>query len=205
MDALNFLPWRAQARQRRLRHWQLGLAVAVLGALVASGVVYLGLQQEVQAEQARLAQERQQLQQAQAAMQQLRTEEAALRQLQQQWRWSQALQPLRDWPATLMQWLASGFPAGVQLQQLEWQEAGWTLQGQAASADAVMALTDAVTEAGLDGRLLQKEHALMPGQAATGVLLLRWEWGASMVPDLRPLPAAMPAGAAASAAVGDAP
>ena len=60
MDALNFLPWRAQARQRRLRHWQLGLAVAVLGALVASGVVYLGLQQEVQAEQARLAQERQQ-------------------------------------------------------------------------------------------------------------------------------------------------
>ena len=28
MDALNFLPWRAQARQRRLRFWQLGLALA---------------------------------------------------------------------------------------------------------------------------------------------------------------------------------
>lgn len=198
MDALNFLPWRAQARQRRLRFWQLGLALAVLSGLALNVMVYTGLQQALQREQTRAEQERQQLQQARQAMQQLHTEEAALHQLQQQWQWRQALQPLREWPPLLMQWLATGMPEGVQLRQLEWQEAGWSLQGETARADALPALGDAVAEAGLDGRLLQQEHGVTSGAGGQGAWLLRWEWGQRMLPDLRPLPT-MPAGASSSA------
>lgn len=75
MDALNFLPWRAQARQRRLRFWQLGLALAMLSGLALNVMVYTGLQQALQREQTRAEQERQQLQQARQTMQQLHTAE----------------------------------------------------------------------------------------------------------------------------------